>query len=157
MMLVPMTAYAVTAEEAAICPDGSGSATLRDHIYSTYTIQIPETIDISSENDSFSVALANDNIEAGCSVYVWVTNLDSNNQIQLTHTGDDSFTEMASITSSYLGVENTVSNENPLAIFNHNEESEYSYVNATVNIQERAFKSGFYEGTMNYCYSCVYP
>ncbi len=155
IMFVPVTAFAGTMENAMSNPAGTGEATIRDHIYSTYTIQIPETIEIDELNDTFNVGLTNDNIEDGYSVEVWITNLDENGAITLTNARDNS-TETATISKDIgNGNEQTVNNSEALAYFHHDNVNSSQTQTARINITERGTTAGYYEGTITYCYACV--
>ena len=124
---------------------GSGEIEIQAHIYSHYTISIPEIIDLRN-GDMGEVTISDADIEDGYSVKVFLTNATSPNGITLTHTNG-----ISTIECSIINIEeNTIATENiPIVSFANSDIKYFS-------LQPETFgKAGDYIGTMQYRFECL--
>ena len=144
LLAMPMTAFAADTPYS-----GQGSSTITYKSYSTCTVSIPETIEITGAPTE--IVVTNPNIETGYCINVYVTNLNNENGIYLYH---DEFGE--SITQTCVFTNNTiggaVSQDNPLlaTIEGSGDLADVLYGDFTASIMAIDAKAGSYTGTMQY-------
>lgn len=132
---------------------GSGETEITAHVYSTYTISIPATIDLT-EVVMGEVTIADANIESGYKVDVFATNLNNNGGITFTKIDD----AMYEITCMLTNIEQNmcVTAEVPLVSFYDTELTTWgSTATKYFDIQVPDYaRAGYYSGTMTYSFSC---
>lgn len=130
---------------------GSGESEVYAHLYSSYTVTIPATIDLRN-GEMGAVTVSDANIESGYSVKVYCTNI-AENGIRLYHTEDENI----SITCTLIDLNNNCNytGETPLATFT---QSEFTDATLTkyfgLEIMDRWSRAGDYVGTMQYSFEC---
>ena len=147
LMALCMTAFATEFwDESA----GSGTSQIYGHIYSSYTITIPATIDLRN-GEQGSVTIENGNIESGYAVNVYCTNIGENG-IKLNHVEKNTSVECALMSAD--GVTRFDSNT-PFASFTNDD---ISAQNTTkyfrLQITDRWMSAGDYTGVMEYSFRC---
>lgn len=144
LMSVSVTAFA---EDMSA---GTGEAQVYSHIYSSYSISIPATIDLRN-GESGEVTIIDASIEDGYSVKVFATNL-SENGIKLTHTDG-----MTTIDCVLMNIElnANASAEIPLTSF-ASTDIENGTATKYFSLQPDTYgKPGDYSGTLQYSFSCT--
>lgn len=150
VMLLSLSTTAFAAEywdESA----GSGETEVYAHIYSSYTISIPATIDLRN-GEQGAVTLTYANIEDGYEVNVYCTNI-SENGIPLYHVDGTP----GSITCVITDSENmyNYSSNDPIATF---VQSDFANGEITkyfgMHLMDNIGKAGDYVGVMEYFFEC---
>ena len=144
------TAFAAEAwDESA----GSGETTITGHIYSSYTITIPATIQLNYEHTECAVTLSQANIEYGYVVNVYCTNLTNDNTIRLEHTSiiGEGINCYLTNSSGYA-----ISVNNPLiASFQQSDITDGNGTTAYFSITyDKIGMPGDYSGIMQYSFCC---
>ncbi len=135
---------------------GSGSSTISTRIYSSYTISIPATIEVTEYFNSATVSIAEVNIEDGYEINVYISNLetlDMGEGIKLTHTNGTN-----TIGCTFSSTENGAmisSSDMPLVTFSTPEFETSTYSKNFYIYPETFGKAGLYTGTMNYTFDCT--
>ena len=146
LLAMPMTAFAADTPYS-----GQGTSTLTYKSYSTCTVSIPETIEVSSVATPIEILVTNPNIETGYCVNIYVTNLNEQDYIPLCH---DEFGEMIAIECMFTNLQKqgTVCNDNPLlaSIQGSSILSDVFYGEFAANIMSVDARAGSYTGTMQY-------
>lgn len=128
---------------------GSGESQIYAHVYSSYTITIPATIDLRNGENGV-VTISDASIEEGYAVNVYVTNSDVNGVIYLRHADG-----ISSISCQILNEEGSfATEETPLVSF---AASDIQAATATKNFTLQADTFGIageYSGTMTYSFRC---
>lgn len=151
VMLLPLSTTAFAAEfwdESA----GSGESEVYAHIYSSYSISIPATIDLRN-GEQGAVTMNDANLESGYKVNVYCTNI-SENGIRLYHTEDSNI----SITCTLIDIDNNCNytSETPIATFTQSELGEGTLTKYFgLEIMDKWSKAGDYVGTMQYSFECA--
>lgn len=151
IMLLSLSTTAFAAEmwdESA----GSGETEIYAHIYSSYTITIPATIDLR-EGGQCEVKLTNPNIEPGYQINVYCTNITNDNAIRLENVNVDGEGINCYLTN-VDGMAVTV--DDPLLVWFKqsdiiNEET-IKYFSMTY---DRMGMAGDYSGIMQYSFECA--
>ena len=150
MMIATCTTTAFAYEDSSA---GSGETQILAHVYSSYLITIPATIDLS-QTTSGEVTISEANIEDGYKVDVYITNLNQGGTLTLKNVSDDSFTIDCTFTNSEM--DTAVFTDIPLVTF-YDTELDVGYQTATKYFDIQVNASGIagdYEGTMTYSFSC---
>lgn len=129
---------------------GSGESEVTAHLYSTYSISIPATIDANIGTAEVIVTQAN--LEDGYAINVYISNLNENGGITLTHTnGVDEILCTFQNTELNCAVGGNV----PLVSFDYNIFSGTNTASKTFGMELLALSQpGVYSGTMTYYFSC---
>lgn len=130
---------------------GSGETEITAHIYSTYTITIPATINLDS-GENGQVTISNANLEDGYAVNVYMTNGNDQGLVTLYHTdGVHSITGQVIFGSGQIADDTT-----PFASFSSAEVAGEESVTKYFNIQVDTLTGtpGNYTGTMTYSFRC---
>ena len=148
LMICSMSITAFAFDNSA----GTGSTTINAHIYSSYTISIPATIDITGTYGQGAVTINDANLEEGYQVDVYVTNLTNESTVQLMHS-DGTTKNGCSFynTEKQLNVDSTT----PLVTFYP---ADCTLATATKYFDimfPGVGKAGAYSGVMNYSFSCT--
>lgn len=149
IMLLSLSTTAFAAEywdESA----GNGQTEIKAHIYSSYTITIPATIDLSN-GEQGEVKLSNPNLESGYQINVYCTNLvDSAVRLEKIGVSGESINCYLTSSDGY-----GVSNDNPLLVSFRQEDitnmDNYKYFSINYNKMGMA---GDYTGIMEYSFCC---
>ena len=145
LLAVPMTAFAADTPYS-----GQGTSTLTYKSYSSCTVSIPETIEVSSMETPVEIVVTNPNIETGYCVNIYVTNLSEHGYIPLCH---DEFGEMVAIECMFTNLEkqSVVYSGTPLAsIQGSSISSDVFYGQFAVSVMSMDARAGSYTGTMQY-------
>lgn len=146
LLAMPFTAFAADTPYS-----GQGTSTLTYKSYSTCTVSIPETIEVSSMEMPIEIIVSNPNIETGYCVNVYVTNLSEHGYIPLCH---DEFGEMVAIECMFTNLQKqaTVYNDNPLlaSIQGSSILSDVFYGEFAATVMSMDARAGSYTGTMQY-------
>lgn len=153
LSIVMLLSFSTTAFAAEYWDEsaGSGETEVYAHIYSSYSISIPATIDLRN-GEQGEITLTDANIEEGYEVNVYCTNIFENG-IRLYHTVDSNI----GITCVITNVENTIqyNSETPLATFVQND-----FANGAItkyfglHLMDNISKAGDYVGVMEYSFEC---
>lgn len=150
LTLVLLANCATTAFALESPCSGSGESVVTAHLYSTYTISIPATIDANMGTAEVTVSQAN--LEDGYAINVYISNLNEKGGITLTHTnGTDEILCMFQNTELNCAVGGNV----PLVSFGAG--SFYGTDTAAKTFGMELYelsKPGDYSGTMTYYFSC---
>lgn len=133
-------------------PENTGEITVTAHQYSRYTISIPETLDTADMNGG-DVTVSNASLEDGMSIFVSVTNMESDYTIPVTHKTKDGVTAKVAIGGNY----GNATHRDIICKFDGAElESNNGEMTAQIhtNIVGQP-EAGEYEGTITYSVSCV--
>jgi len=124
------------------------TATLKYKSYSTCTVTIPETIEITGQPTEITVT--NSNVESGYCVNVYVTNLNERGCVELTHDVSGEATIEASFTNNSTNA--VIDNNNPLlATIECSDNTTDVFIgNFTVSAMGSDYRAGSYTGTMQY-------
>lgn len=151
IMVLSLSTTALAAEywdESA----GNGETEVHAHIYSSYSISIPATINLSN-GEQGAVTLSDANIEEGYAVNVYCTNIHENG-IRLQHINDAT----SSVVCVLTDVDNSIqyTSETPLVTFvqkdfENGEITKYF----GMHIMDNIGKAGEYVGTMQYSFECT--
>lgn len=151
IMLLSLSTTAFAAEywdESA----GNGESEVYAHIYSSYSISIPATIDLSN-GEQGAVTLSDANIEEGYAVNVYCTNIYENG-IRLQHVKDATSSVVCVITDTDNRIQYT--SEMPLVTF---VQSDFENGEITkyfgMHLMDNIGKAGEYVGTMQYSFECA--
>jgi len=152
LSIIMLLSFSTTAFAAEYWDEsaGSGESQVYAHIYSSYSISIPATIDLRN-GEQGAVTLTEANIESGYEVNVYCTNLESNG-ILLYHTENSSI----SITCMLTDVDNTIQYDSntPLVTFVQDDYFQGAITKYFgMHIMDIA-KAGDYVGTMEYSFCC---
>ncbi len=152
LSLVMLTSLSTTAFAAEYWDEyaGTGESQVYGHIYSSYTISIPATIDLRN-GEQGSVTIENGNIESGYAVNVYCTNIGSNG-IPLYHTVTGNSVEC--VLTSPDGLYHYYSNT-PIASFTYDDivaQNTTQYFG--LDIMDKWMTAGDYVGTMQYSFQC---
>lgn len=140
-----ITAFAAETDGSA----GSGQSEVLAHVYSSYNITIPATIDLRNGNESY-VEISNANIEDGYTVKVFCSNTDVNG-IRLYHDTK----ENTSITCSIFNSNGEMCDATtPMAVFTSSDISEGTGAKNITLEPETTGVPGNYSGTLEYTFSC---
>lgn len=147
IMALCMTAFAAEFwDESA----GNGTSQVYGHIYSSYTIKIPATIDLRN-GEQGSVTIENGNIESGYAVNIYCTNIGENG-IRLNHVEKNTSVECALMSADGLYHYDSIT---PFASFTNDD---IAAQNTTkyfkLEIIDRWMSAGDYVGTMEYSFRC---
>ena len=147
LMALCMTAFATEFwDESA----GSGTSQIYGHIYSSYTITIPATIDLRN-GEQGSVTIENGNIESGYAVNVYCTNIGENG-IKLNHVEKNTSVECALMSADGL---TRFDSNTPFASFTNDDISAQTTTKYfRLQITDRWMSAGDYVGTMEYSFRC---
>lgn len=150
VMLLSLSTTAFAAEfwdESA----GSGTSEVYGHIYSSYSITIPATIDLRN-GEQGSVTIENGNIESGYSVKVYCTNI-VDNGIRLYHTETNNSVKCVLTTPD--GLYNYTA-DMPIASFTKADiEAQATTQYFNLEIMDKWMQAGDYVGTMEYSFECT--
>ena len=153
LTLVLLANCATTAFAAEDTCAGSGETEITAHIYSTYTITIPATIDLEAGTRG-EVTITDANLESGYKVDVFATNFNNNGGITLTHRDNS----MYEITCMLTNIEQNMcaTAEVPLVSFYDTEVPTWGdTATKYFDIQVQNYGlAGHYSGTMTYSFSC---
>lgn len=143
MLSVPTTAFA--AESPFY---GEGTAILKYKSYSTCTVTIPETIEITGQPTEITVT--NPNVESGYCVNVYVTNLNDRGYIDLTQDSSGVATVEASFINDSTNA--VIDNNNSLlaSIECSDNSMDTYYATFSVSVIGGNYRAGNYTGTMQY-------
>lgn len=133
-------------------PEDTGEITVTAHQYSRYTISIPETLDTADMNGG-DVTVSNASLEDGMSIFVSVTNMESDYTIPVTHKTKDGVTGKIAIGGNYGNAQH----RNVICKFD-GKELERNNGELTVQIHTNMVgqpEAGEYEGTITYSVSCI--
>ncbi len=131
---------------------GSGETEILAHLYSTYSISIPATIDLTTGTTG-EVTIIDANIESGYKVDVFATNLNQSGAVSLTHITDSTSKIDCILTNIELNM--CASSEVPLVTFYDTEFTTYSTATKYFELLVAPFGlAGQYTGTMTYSFSC---
>lgn len=133
-------------------PQDTGEITVTAHQYSRYTISIPETLDTADMNGG-EVTVSNASLENGMSIFVAVTNMESDYTIPVTHKAKEGVTAKVAIGGNY-------GNATHRDIICKFDGAELESNNGEMTSQIRTNivgqpEAGEYEGTITYAISCV--
>lgn len=130
----------------------SGTIEVSGHVYSHFTITIPEYISVENPNDG--VVRATDvSLEDNYVINIGVDNLNDNNKITLTHTSDDSATTEMSINGNYTRLSGDTSNT--IIQFTNNDFANGDSAEAWIACQlDGSAKAGDYQGVIMYSVAC---
>lgn len=150
LALILMASVSVTAFAEDLSA-GGGETEIQAHIYSHYTISIPEIIDLRN-GDMGEVTISDADIEDGYSVKVFLSNATSPNGITLTHTNG-----ISTIVCSIINIEeNTIATENIPIVSFANSDIEQRAGTKYFSLQPETFgKAGDYSGIMQYSFECL--
>lgn len=125
-----------------------GSATLKYKSYSSCTVSIPETIEITGQ--STEITVTNPNVESGYCVNVYVTNLNERGCVELTHDSPGVATIEASFYNDSKNA--VVDNSNPLLATIECGDNPTDVFSGTFTVSATGgdYRAGTYMGTMNY-------
>lgn len=131
---------------------GTGSIDITAHVYSSYQVTIPATINIATQGEQCEISLSEARIEEGYHVDVFCTNLRENSGYTLALTNGAS-----SIDCSFSNAEGkAVTDTEPLATFAKADITEGLTGSKTFTISAVGFgMPGDYTGTMNYSFGCI--
>lgn len=129
---------------------GNGQTEIKAHIYSSYTITIPATIDLSN-GEQGEVKLSNPNLEPGYQINVYCTNLvDSAVRLEKVGASGEGINCYLSRSDGYA-----VSNDDPLLVSFRQEDitnmDNYKYFSIT---HDEWGMAGDYTGIMEYTFCC---
>lgn len=144
------TAFAADFEDESA---GNGESEIYAHLYSSYQIFIPTTIDLRN-GEQGAVTISDANIEAGYSVKVYCTNI-TDNGIRLYNVSNSSHSIICGIMDIYNNRSISESSM-PLVTFSASEidgESLTKYFG--LEIIDTWGAAGDYVGTMQYSFSCT--
>ena len=133
-------------------PEDTGEITVTAHQYSRYTISIPETLDTADMNGG-DVTVSNASLEDGMSIFVSVTNMESDYTIPVTHKTKDGVTGKIAIGGNYGNAQH----RNVICKFD-GAELERNNGEMTVQVHTNIVgqpEAGEYEGVITYSVSCV--
>ena len=150
--LVMIASFSTTAFATEFWDDsaGTGESQVYGHIYSSYTIIIPATIDLRN-GEQGSVTIENGNIESGYAVNVYCTNIQENG-IRLFHTETGNSVEC--VLMSPDGLYHYYS-DTPIASFTNNDIVEQNTTQYfKLEIMDKWMTAGDYIGTMEYSFQC---
>lgn len=156
IILVVTSLLSICSINAFAANSGSGTSTISTRIYSSYTISIPATIEITEYSNSATVTIGDVNIEDGYEINVYISNLETlemGEGIKLTHTNGTS-----TIGCTFSSTENgeLISSTNtPLVTFSTPEFETYTHSKNFYIHPETFGKAGVYTGTMNYTFDCT--
>lgn len=144
------TAFAAEAwDESA----GSGETTITGHIYSSYTISIPATIQLNYDQTECAVTLSQANIESGYAVNVYCTNLTNDDTIRLEHTsitGEGINCYLSNSSGYAICVDNPlIASFEQIDIVDGNGTTAYFYLT-----YDKMGTPGDYSGIMQYSFCC---
>lgn len=129
---------------------GNAQTEVLAHVYSTYTIIIPATINLN-ENDNCSISISDNNLEEGYQINVYCTNM-QDGCIQMHHCQDSDITTYCEILT--LDGQHFADNT-PIATFT---QQELSYGNNIRNfllaLRNEPVKAGDYTGIVEYYFDC---
>ena len=151
LSLVILAACAPTAFAMGDTSAGSGEVQIFAHRYSSYTITMPATINLEATNQG-AVTIADANIETGYKVDVFVTNLNLEGAVTLTHTNG--------VGTMDVWLRNIEANcgasaETPLVSFRDTELENYGTATKYFELDYNSYgNAGYYYGTMTYSFSC---
>lgn len=132
---------------------GSGETEIHAHIYSSYTITIPATIDLRN-GEQGEVTLTNPNIESGYSVKVYCNNIVEEGGIRLYHTTNQNTTLLCSLINLEKN-QNIMDSTAPLVTFTQDEvTSEATIKYFGIEVMDTMCTPGDYIGTMQYSFEC---
>lgn len=135
---------------------GEGQATIKARQYSTFMVNIPETINAENYEDN-QISVTEADLETGYAINIYVTNLNGNNGITLYNDEDNTKTARFLVSNCDTGNQLVLrENYNLLASFKDTEidnESASASKNFIGSIQT-ADKAGTYTGVMNYEIRC---
>lgn len=149
LWIVCVTSYAAEPWDTSA---GAGESQILTHVYSSYTITIPATIN-TNDGDQVPVTISNANLEDGYKVDVFVTNLE-NNQLSLHHASSQyDFINVGFVNTE---LDAMASDTTPLVTF-HAAETTSGDFSKYFAVQVDAFGAvaGNYSGTMTYSFSCT--
>lgn len=153
MAILWITAVTAYAAEPWDTSSGTGESQIVAHVYSSYTITIPATIN-TNDGDQVPVTISTANLEDGYKVDVFVTNLEDN-RLLLHHASK----QYDFISVSFVNVEQNAmaSDTTPLVTFKATETQEYGEYNKYFVLQVDGFgaAAGDYSGIMTYSFSCT--
>ena len=149
VMLATCTTTAFAYEDSCA---GSGETEILAHLYSTYSISIPATIDLTAGMTG-EVTIIDANIEYGYKVDVYVTNLNQFGAVTLTHTSDS--TSMIDCMLTNIEQNLCATSEVPLVTFFDSELTAFGTATKYFGLDVAPFGlAGQYTGTMTYSFSC---
>lgn len=131
---------------------GSGETEILAHLYSTYSISIPATIDLTAGMTG-EVTIIDANLESGYKVDVFVTNLNQSGAVTLTHINDST----SKIDCMLTNIEQNMcaSSEVPLVTFYDTEFTTSNTATKYFDMQVAPFGlAGQYTGIMTYSFAC---
>lgn len=131
---------------------GFGEMEIIAHVYSSYSISIPATIDLTAGMMG-EVTILDANLEEGYKVDVYATNFNENGAITLTNTANSFLTIECRLYN--LALSQFASPEVPLVTFNSFEFDGNNTATKNFDIQFAPVGSaGIYSGTMTYSFQC---
>ena len=142
-LTMPLSAYAV---------DGSGETVFTAHVYSSYEISIPETVDVDSTSQ-VPVSLSNAYIENGYSVKVSADNL-SIQGLKLSNPNNEFAEYFVGFTN--LDINETANSDNGLLVtFNTNEIVNNSATKYFGIAPGQSSMPGNYTGVLQFSFECT--
>lgn len=151
LSLVLLATCAPTAFAMGDTSAGSGEVQITGHRYSSYTITMPATINLEMTNQG-AVTITDANIESGYKVDVFVTNLNLEGAVSLTHTNG-----AATMDVWFRNIEANcgASTETPLVSFRDTELDPFGSLTKYFEMDTMSYgTAGYYYGTMTYSFSC---
>ncbi len=132
---------------------GSGETEIYAHLYSSYQISIPATIDLRN-GEQGAVTISSANLESGYVVNVYCTNL-TDGGIRLYNASNSLNSIICSIVDIYNNC-NIADATTPIVTFSASEISEESLTKYFgLEIMDTWGAAGDYTGTMQYSFSCT--
>ena len=148
VLLATCTTTAFATEDTSA---GSGQTQVTAYRYSNYTITMPATVGVETGNMG-SVTISDACIESGYKVDVFITNLNIEGALTLTHENgiygtDCWFTNIEANTGA--------SSESPLVSFYDTDLDPFGTATKYFEVHIMPFgNAGYFSGTMNYSFSC---
>ena len=131
---------------------GTGQSEVYDHVYSSYCVVIPATIDLRT-GETGNIKLESANIENGYNVRIRCSNIEDG-AIKLYHTEDNETYIMCEILNAAW--ENIPDTETPIATFTQDEyDSGNNSKDFIIQSMGGTGKPGDYSGTVQYSFDCV--
>lgn len=151
LSLVLLATCAPTAFATGDTSAGSGEVQISAHRYSSYTITMPATINLETTNRG-AVTITDANIETGYKVDVFVTNLNNEGALTLTHEngiyGTDCWFTNIEASAAVLS-------DTPLVSFYDAELDPFGTSTKYFEVHILPYgNAGYFSGTMTYSFSC---
>lgn len=141
---VPIQAFASISNSV-----GSGSVEFTDRVYSSFDVEIPESM--SAQCQQVPVTIANKNFETGYYVEIYANNL-NDGILTLFHTEDNKFKKQYVISNLQYDTSapTTVNEDIPLVTYYPDDDPEDTTLYFAITPFDVGGKAGYYTGTMTY-------